>query len=208
MTIDAAILDGIAAIPDGITPSQTVGPFFAYVLTPHDYATRPLFSADLATPDAAGERVRIEGYVLDGDGEPIVDAMIEIWQADGEGRHADAIERPGQNSAFTGFGRTDVDSNGFFAFTTVKPGRVAGPDGTSQAPHLNVGIFARGLLKRLFTRAYFEGDAANATDPVLALVPEERRDTLIATRRERAGETVYSFDIRLQGEGETVFFDA
>lgn len=201
MTIDTAR-------PDGITPSQTVGPFFAYVLTPHEYATRPLFSADLATPDAAGERVRIEGYVIDGDGEPIIDAMIEVWQADGEGRYAGAVGRSGQNSAFTGFGRTDVDSNGFFAFTTVKPGGVAGPDGSCQAPHINVGIFARGLLKRLFTRVYFGGEAANAADPVLALVPEERRETLIATRRDRAGEAVYTFNIRLQGEGETVFFDA
>ncbi len=215
MTIDAATSelvaatsDVVGAIPDGITPSQTVGPFFAYVLTPHDYATRPLFSADLATPDAAGERVRVEGYVIDGDGEPIIDALIEVWQADGEGRHAGPVERSGQNTAFTGFGRTEVDSNGFFAFTTVKPGVVPGPDGSTQAPHLNVGIFARGLLKRLFTRAYFEGQATNATDPILALVPEARRDTLVATHRDRAGEAVYTFNIRLQGEGETVFFDA
>jgi protocatechuate 3,4-dioxygenase, alpha subunit len=193
--------------PGGVTPSQTVGPFFAYVLTPHEYATQPIFSNDLSTPDAAGQRVRIEGYVIDGDGEPIVDAMIEIWQADGEGRFAGA-RGAATNAAFKGFGRTDVDSNGFFSFSTVKPGEVAGPDGGVQAPHVNVGIFARGLLKRLFTRIYFEGEATNATDPVLALVPDSRRPTLVATRRERGDETVYTFNIRLQGEGETVFFDA
>ena len=195
--------------PDGITPSQTVGPFFAYVLTPHDYEAREIFSSELATDDAAGQRIRIEGYVLDGDGEPIIDAMLEIWQADGEGRFAGAVQPPGANTAFKGFGRTDVDSNGFYAFRTVKPGQVPGPNGRGlQAPHINLGIFARGLLKRLFTRIYFKGEAANDTDPVLALVPDDRRSTLIAARKERGGETVYTFNIRLQGDGETVFFDA
>ena len=198
-----------AGKPGGLTPSQTVGPFFAYVLTPHDYpeATRPLFSTEMATADSAGERIRIEGYVLDGDGEPIIDALIELWQADGEGRYAQAAPEPGRNAAFTGFGRADVDSNGFFAVSTVKPGSVPGPGGSRQAPHVNVGIFARGLLKRLFTRIYFEGEAGNEADPILALVPAERRSTLIARRIERGGEQVYSFTIRLQGEGETVFFE-
>ncbi|MDB5558585.1 MAG: protocatechuate 3,4-dioxygenase subunit alpha [Enterovirga sp.] len=194
--------------PDGITPSQTVGPFFAYVLTPHDYATRAIFSNDIATPDAVGAPIRVEGYVIDGDGEPIVDAMIEIWQADGEGRYASAAARRGANTAFEGFGRTDLDANGFYAFRTVKPGQVPGPSATRQAPHINVSIFARGLLKQLFTRIYFEGEPANATDPILALVPEDRRQTLIAARRERGSETVYTFNIRLQGEDETVFFES
>ena len=193
--------------PNGITPSQTVGPFFAYVLTPHDYGTREIFSNDLVTADAAGRPIRVEGYVMDGDGEPIIDAMIEIWQADGEGRYATAGSQPGSNTAFKGFGRTDLDSNGFFAFKTVMPGQAPGPDGSLQAPHINVGIFARGLLNRLFTRIYFEGEAANGADPVLSLVPEDRRPTLIATRRERGDETVYAFNIRLQGEDETVFFE-
>jgi protocatechuate 3,4-dioxygenase alpha subunit len=194
--------------PDGITPSQTVGPFFAYVLTPRDYGTRELFSAEVATPDAAGERIRIQGYVLDGDGEPIIDAMIEIWQADGEGRYVTVASQAGANTSFTGFGRNEVDSNGFFAFETVKPGQVAGPGGSNQAPHVNVGIFARGLLKRLFTRIYFEGEPANDTDPILQLVPEERRETLIARRGERGGDKpAYTFDVRLQGERETVFFE-
>lgn len=194
--------------PDGITPSQTVGPFFASVLTPHAYATRPVFSSDLATPDAAGERIRIEGCVRDGDGEPIPDAMIELWQADGDGRFPGRSPGGSSNAAFTGFGRSDVDPSGFYAFTTVRPGPAPGPEGGPQAPHVNVGIFARGLLKRLFTRIYFEDEAGNAADPILALVPAERRATLIATRRDRAGDTIYRFDIRLQGEGETVFFEA
>ncbi|WP_375461820.1 protocatechuate 3,4-dioxygenase subunit alpha [uncultured Enterovirga sp.] len=196
------------APPRGLTPSQTVGPFFAYVLTPKAYGYPEIVTHDLATPDAFGDRIRIEGYVIDGDGEPIVDAMLEIWQPDGQGRFAGSGEEVGQsNSAFTGFGRTEVDSNGFYGFMTVRPGEVSW-DGKPQAPHANVSIFARGLLKRLFTRIYFEGEAANADDPVLALVPEARRGTLIAKRRERGGDIVYSFDIRLQGEGETVFFEA
>lgn len=191
--------------PAGLTPSQTVGPFFAYMLTPHDYPTRAVFSNDLATPDAAGARVRVEGYVLDGDGAPIIDAVIELWQADGDGRY---VTQAGGNAAFTGFGRTDTDSNGFYSFSTVRPGRVAGPGGSLQAPHVNVGVFARGLLKRLFTRLYFEGEAGNEADPILALVPEARRGTLIAKRSERGADTVYTFNIRLQGDAdETVFFE-
>ena len=189
-----------------VTPSQTVGPFFAYALTPEGYATPAIFSNDLATEDSVGERIRIEGYVIDGDGEPIVDAMVELWQPDGRGRFATASERA--NGAFSGFGRTQVDSNGFFAFATVKPGAVAGPDGARQAPHIAVTIFARGLLRQLVTRIYFADEAANAVDPILSLVPAERRATLIAERRERGAAPVYTFNIRLQGEGETVFFEA
>jgi protocatechuate 3,4-dioxygenase alpha subunit len=193
--------------PDGLTPSQTVGPFFAYVLTPAAYDTPVLFEADIATPDAPGERIRIEGYVLDGDGEPIVDAMLEIWGADGEGRYPGAAaEEPGRNAAFRGFGRTEVDSNGFFAFTTVKPGPVPGPDGAMQAPHVSLGVFARGLLKRLSTRIYFEGEPGNEADPILSLVPSDRRRTLVAPRTNRGADAVYTFTLRLQGEDETVFF--
>lgn len=194
----------------GLTPSQTVGPFFAYVLTPHAYpeAARQIFSPEMATPDAIGHRIRIEGYVLDGDGEPVIDAMLELWQADGEGRIITSAPEPGRNAAFTGFGRSDVDSNGFFAFRTVRPGSVPGPNGSMQAPHILVGVFARGLLRRLVTRIYFDGEALNERDPILALVPPERRGTLIARKTERGGETVYTFNIRLQGDGETVFFQA
>ena len=194
--------------PDGITPSQTVGPFFHYALTPHAYHLRELFSAEIVTPDAVGERIRLEGYVMDGDGELIVDAALEIWQADGEGRYATASSTSGANAQFNGFGRTDLDSNGFFKFETVKPASVPGPNGTMQAPHINVTVFARGLLRHLFTRIYFADEAANGSDPILQLVPAERRSTLIATRRDRGAEPpAYTFNIRLQGEDETVFFD-
>jgi protocatechuate 3,4-dioxygenase alpha subunit len=196
-----------AAKPAGITPSQTVGPFFHYALTPKTYGRPELVNNQVATPDAAGERVRIEGYVIDGDGEPIIDAMLEIWQPDGEGRFASANgEVARANTGFTGFGRCEVDSNGFFSFDTVKPGAVPGPGGTMQAPHIDLGIFARGVLRRLFTRIYFSDEAANAGDAILSLVPEARRGTLVAERRERGGAVVYTFNIRLQGDGETVFF--
>ena len=187
----------------GITPSQTVGPFFAYCLTPAAYNYRQIFSNDLTRDGAAGERIRIAGRVLDGDGAPVRDAMIEIWQADAEGRYPQPAS--GANVAFQGFGRTECDGEGRFSFTTVKPGPVPGPNGGEQAPHINVGLFARGVLRRLFTRIYFEDEAANAADPILALVPEDARSTLIARR---TGAGTYSFDIRLQGDGETVFFEA
>ena len=191
----------------GLTPSQTVGPFFHYCLTPNAYGYAEVVTDDLLTEDAAGERIRIEGRVFDGDGQPITDAMIEIWQADGEGRYASPADtRVRPNTRFKGFGRSACNSEGRYRFTTVKPGSVPGPDGRAQAPHVNVGIFARGLLKRLFTRIYFADEAANAGDPILALVPEDARATLIARRRD--GEPTYTFDIHLQGKNETVFFDA
>ena len=202
---------------DGITPSQTVGPFFAYCLTPEDYDFRPLFSADLTRPDLAGERIRIEGRVTDGDGAPVPDAVIEIWQADAEGRYAHPADtRPKANTGFIGFGRSPTDADGVYRFSTVKPGPVPGPGGTTQAPHINVTVLARGLLTHQITRLYFADEASTAHDPVLALVPDEAgRKTLIAHKVAGGGETTYRFDIRLQGDGnadgngdgETVFFE-
>jgi protocatechuate 3,4-dioxygenase, alpha subunit len=193
----------------GITPSQTVGPFFHYSLTPKAYGYAEIVTNDLLTEDAAGERIRIEGRVFDGDGQPVTDAMIEIWQADGEGRYASPADgRARPNTRFKGFGRSDCDGEGRYGFTTVKPGLVPGPNGGTQAPHINVGVFARGLLNRLFTRIYFEGEAGNTSDPILALVPEDARATLIARRTGQGGEPTYTFDIHLQGKNETVFFDA
>jgi protocatechuate 3,4-dioxygenase alpha subunit len=196
------------ARPDGITPSQTVGPFFSYALTPTGrYAIADLAGNDLVTDDAAGARIRIAGRLIDGDGAPVADAMIEIWHADGEGRypgHDPALS----NARFKGFGRSETDREGAFSFRTVKPATVPGPDGGRQAPHVNVGVFARGILRRLFTRLYFDDEAGNASDPILALVPADRRGTLIARRETGSGEPVYRLDIRLQGEGETVFFEA
>ena len=192
----------------GITPSQTVGPFFAYCLTPRDYGYPEIFSNDIATDDAQGQRIRIEGRVLDGDGQPVSDAMIEIWQADGQGRYVQAAEAAARpNTAFKGFGRSDTDAEGRYSFTTVKPGAVAGPNGAMQAPHINVSVFARGLLRHLFTRIYFEGEAANARDPILALVPQDARATLVARRAGEGGTVTFRFDIRLQGENETAFFE-
>lgn len=187
----------------GISPSQTVGPFFSFGLTPDKGAA---FSNDLADASVAGERVRIQGRLTDGDGAPIGDAIIEIWQTDAEGRYAHPRDpRGGSNSRFTGFGRTAVDSGGAYSFTTIKPGAVPGPGGVSQAPHLSVSIFARGFLNRLHTRIYFADEAANAHDPVLALLPDFARDTLIATLEADGG---YRFDIRVQGDRETVFFES
>ena len=193
----------------GITPSQTVGPFFAYCLTPRGYDFPELVTDDLLTEDASGERIRIEGTVLDGDGQPVTDAMIEIWQADAQGRYAHPADRRAvPNARFKGFGRAGTDGEGRYGFTTVKPGPVPGPDGRLQAPHINVHVFARGVLRHMMTRIYFADEPANDADPILALVPPERRGTLVARRDGQAGEPTYRFDIRLQGEDETVFFEA
>ena len=190
------------------TPSQTIGPYLHIVLTPADYKFCEVFSASLADAGMPGTHIRIEGRILDGEGNVAPDAMVEIWQADHQGRYAHPADgRPLASNSFRGFGRCATGKDGGFAFATVKPGTVPGPDGTTQAPHINVGIFSRGLLKRLFTRIYFAGEAANASDPILALVPADRRETLIA-KPDPAKPGLYRFDIRLQGAGETVFFDA
>ena len=190
------------------TPSQTVGPFLHIGLVPGAYGVREVFSAIVADPGIPGTHIRIEGRILDGEGNVAPDAMVEIWQADNQGRYAHPADgRPLTSNSFRGFGRCATDKAGSFTFATIKPGSVPGPGGTTQAPHINVGIFSRGLLKRLFTRIYFAGDPANAADPILALVPADRRDTLMA-KPDPAKPGLYRFDIRLQGAGETVFFDA
>jgi protocatechuate 3,4-dioxygenase alpha subunit len=197
-----------------ITPSQTVGPFFAYGLTPKGrcqwdpnghYSWKETVGDNLITPDATGQKIRIEGQIVDGDGVPINDAMIEIWQADAQGRYAsprDSRARP--NTQFKGFGRSATDKNGMFGFATVKPGAVPGPKGATQAPHVVIAIYSRGMLRQVYTRLYFADEAAaNEADPVLKLVPTDRRGTLIAKKQGDA----YRFDIRMQGENETVFFE-
>jgi protocatechuate 3,4-dioxygenase, alpha subunit len=193
----------------GITPSQTVGPFFKYGLTPDGkYDWNDAFTANLVTPDTSGERLRVEGRVFDGEGQPVPDAMLEIWQADSQGRFADPQDKRAlPNAKFRGFGRCGTDANGGYAFDTIKPGSVPDPDGKPQAPHLVLAVFARGMLRHLYTRIYFGDEKSNASDPVLALVPTERRATLIADREAGGGNAVYKLDLRLQGDGETVFFD-
>jgi protocatechuate 3,4-dioxygenase alpha subunit len=183
----------------GLTPSQTAGPFFALGLIDARWEVE----IDPATP---GRRIRIEGRVLDGDGAPVIDALVESWQADASGiyRHPRTmVDHALPNDSFTGFARVATDAEGCFAWRTIMPGPVSEPDGLRHAPHIDLGIFARGLLNRLHTRLYFPQEALNARDPVLALVPPERRATLIAMS---TGVDRYGFDIRLRGAGETVFF--
>ena len=191
----------------GLTPSQTVGPFFKYGLTPNgQYDWNDAFTGNLVTPETSGERIHLEGRVFDGDGVPVPDCMLEIWQADAQGRFADPQdERALPNTTFRGFGRCGSDANGAYGFDTIMPGQVADPDGKPQAPHILLAIFGRGMLRHLYTRVYFSDAAANAADPVLALVPADRRATLIATRQ--SGNGVYQLDLHLQGDSETVFFD-
>ena len=183
--------------------SQTVGPFFNFALTTNSALGM------LAGEGAEGERIQLAFRVVDGDGAPTPgDAMIELWQADARGCYAHALDaRAGERDPnFYGFGRLETNASGECVFETVKPGPVPDSGGGTQAPHINVVVLARGLLKQLHTRVYFAGEPANAHDPVLALVPEERRGTLLA--RPVAGQpNTWSIEIRLQGEAETVFFD-
>jgi protocatechuate 3,4-dioxygenase, alpha subunit len=191
----------------GVTPSQTVGPFFKYGLTPNgQYDWNDAFTANLVTPDTSGDRIRIEGRVFDGDGALVPDCMLEVWQADSQGRFADPQDKRAlPNTGFRGFGRCGTDANGAYAFDTIMPGQVGDPDGKPQAPHILLAVFGRGMLRHLYTRIYFGGELANDADPVLALVPPDRRATLIAARE--PGAAVYRLDLRLQGDNETVFFD-
>jgi len=186
------------------TPSQTAGPYFHLGLT----SKRSV--SCMAGPKAKGERLRILFRVHDGNNQPVPDAMIEIWQANAEGKykHPDDQQDKLEDPELSGFGRMETDQNGACIFETIKPGCVpaSDDDATMQAPHLNVSVFGRGILKRLAARVYFAGDPANDIDPVLALVPNERRHTLFAQPvPEGKGEWV--FNLHLCGEDETVFFE-
>jgi protocatechuate 3,4-dioxygenase alpha subunit len=179
--------------------SQTIGPYLRIGL-------EWMVIEDLAPKGVAGERVSIEGRVVDGDGKPVNDAAVEIWQANGQGKYAspeDPQDKP-LEAGFRGYGRSLTDDEGVFRFRTIKPGRVPGPDGKLQAPHIVVTVFMRGLLKQLVTRMYFPDDPANAEDPVLSLVPAERRPTLVARKR---GDGTLEWNLVLQGKNETVFFE-
>lgn len=194
---------------DGLTPSQTVGPYFKYGLTPNgDYAWSDAFTSNLAVSDVPGERIRIEGTVFDGDDLPVQDCMLEIWQADSQGRFSTSQDMRILSSAgFKGFGRCGTDAQGRFSFDTIKPGSVPDADGEPQAPHIAIAVFARGMLRHLYSRVYFADEKANANDAVLSGISVARRSTLIAEREQFGSRTTYRFDVRLQGDLETVFFD-
>jgi protocatechuate 3,4-dioxygenase alpha subunit len=193
------------------TASQTIGPFFAVCLTPDD-ATAAIAGADLLTGGGDGDAIVITGRVLDGAGEPVADAMVEIWQANAAGRYAhpqdDRDDLP-LTPGFTGFGRTRTDGEGGYRFQTMKPGRVPGAGNVLQAPHVAIIVMARGMTTHAVTRAYFADEAeANAEDPVLGLIDAARRKTLIAATASAVdGIPIFRFDIHLQGAAETVFFD-
>jgi protocatechuate 3,4-dioxygenase, alpha subunit len=176
------------------TPGQTVGPFFAYALP---YAG----SGDLVPPGRPGA-IQLHGVVRDGAGSPIPDALVEIWQADADGRvprQAGSLHRDGY--PFTGWGRAATDNAGHYSFTTLEPGATD----AGRAPYFALTVFARGLLDRLFTRAYLPDHPALSTDPLLASLPADRRATLVARREHAGGDAGLVFDVTLQGERETVF---
>lgn len=193
--------------------SQTAGPYVHIGLAPWAAGFQPYeheLGRDIAGPEAAGERIRVEGVVLDGTGTPARDALIEIWQANAAGLYPGGPGSEAVEPGFRGWGRAVPDfETGVWSVETVKPGPVAGRRGHPQAPHLSLWIVARGINVGLHTRLYFSDEAeANAKDPVLNLIEAaHRRETLIAARREEGGAAVYRLDIRLQGEGETVFLD-
>ena len=197
------------------SPSQTAGPYVHIGTNPNWVEITGVWKEDLGLaivgPDTKGERVVVEGGVIDGNGDPVLDALVEIWQADADGLYNSPQEARGKSDPdFIGWARQPTDAKtGGFRFETVRPGSVPFPDGRPMAPHITVWIVARGVNIGLQTRLYF-GDAAeaNAADPVLARVPPSRRATLIAERSgEVEGVPVFTFDIKLQGEDETVFFD-
>lgn len=188
------------------TTSQTVGPFFSIGLAWQN-------AENLAAPEVFGERFEISGRMLDGDGQPVPDGILEIWQANTQGKYAHPEDTQGKliETGFTGYGRIPTDDQGRFRFTTIKPGQVPGPDGPSgektlQAPHIVVSVFARGLLRRLVTRIYFPDEPSNAADFALNLVDPFRRSTLLAKKVDgRLG--VLEWNVVLQGPEETAFFD-
>jgi protocatechuate 3,4-dioxygenase alpha subunit len=188
------------------TPSQTVGPFFAYSLTAaqYGYNYNSIVSGSLINEDTEGERTYIVGTVFDGGDAPVLDALIELWQADVKGNYR--LVNSQRKDGFTGFGRlgTGTRTDCGFRFTTIKPGS----PGKSIAPHINIVLFMRGSLHQLYTRLYFSDEAeANKKDETLNMVPEERRHTLIARQVKNQGLTEYHFDIHMQGKDETVFFE-
>jgi protocatechuate 3,4-dioxygenase, alpha subunit len=205
---------GLSYLPE--TPSQTAGPYVHIGLIPAQAGFEIFannFTGDIAAPGVMGERIVIEGHVFDGAGHAAKDVLIETWQANAAGRYNHPADRQDKalDSSFRGWARTGTDfETGIYTIRTIKPGSVAGRRGRkAMAPHVNVWIAARGINIGLATRMYFgDEDAANSEDPVLNIIEQpERRKTLIAPKSVRDGRTIYTFDIYLQGERETVFFD-
>ncbi|MBY5164254.1 protocatechuate 3,4-dioxygenase subunit alpha [Salsipaludibacter albus] len=189
------------------TPSQTVGPFFGMALGREGDEV-------LVDDDTPGERIRLEGRLLDGNGDPVEDGLVELWQADASGRYRHPLDdwdpppSTGDARGFTGFGRCPTAfETGAWAFDTIRPGAVADPAGGMQAPHLNLVVQARGMLDALFTRVYLDDEPANEADRVLQSVPAERRATLVATRQDGDDPPTFVLDLHLQGPDETVFLD-
>jgi protocatechuate 3,4-dioxygenase alpha subunit len=203
----------------GQTPGQTLGPFFQQGLLRTGAVFQvpglcndasDVFDHVLVQPATFGERIVIEGVVYDGLEQPIGDALLELWQANAHGRYHHPLDVSGReiDPAFRGYGRAATDPRGGYGFRSIKPGPVAGPGGSTQAPHLNLVLGARGMTRHAFTRIYFDGDPRLVGDPILSLVPEQRRSSLLAKATgQRDGATSYRFDIHLQGENETVFFE-
>ena len=192
------------------TPSQTIGPFFSYGLTPKQAGYNKLSSlasSSLVTKSTIGAQIRIEGTIFDGVGDIVSDAMVEIWQADSQGRYQNQLGIKGIETSFLNFGRCDtgVNAQNKFIFETVKPGQIS----TKTAPHINLVIFMRGLLSHVFTRIYFSDEKnSNLLDETLLTIPAYRQETLIAKKLHGKSTSIYEFNIHLQGEKETVFFDA
>ena len=185
-----------------VTPSQTIGPFYWGTIV-------KAYRADLAPPGVAGERIELALTLHDANGAIVPDGLFEIWQANSHGRYNHPLDQRDLplDPAFTGFGRAGSDDEGRYWFETIKPGPVPYVDDRMQAPHLSVTVMSRGMLNHAITRLYFADDPANDADPVLELVPVNRRQTLLAQRDDLNGGAVYRFDIVLQGRGETVFFN-
>lgn len=188
------------------TPSQTIGPFFAHGLTPEQYrySFTSIAQSNMVDSTVEGEHVIIRGKVFDGEGNAVNDAMLEFWQCNEKGLYVQEEQKPHQ-AGFMGFARTGTGTREDYSFEvkTIKPASIHG-----QAPHINVIVFMRGALNHQYTRIYFsDEETLNEHDPILRLVPKDRRRTLFASREEKNGMTIYHFDIHMQGENETVFFD-
>ena len=193
------------------TASNTIGPFFHHILTPEGHGKTGITDNKLAGKKTKGERIRVEGRILDADGKPLRAAMLEIWQANAAGRYNSPVDDRDEaqlDKKFSGFGRVSSGRKGKFEFETIKPGAVPSSGNALQAPHINLTLFAAAIHSHLFTRLYFSDETeANDIDPVLTSVGEDRRGTLIAKRKKTKNGIVYRFDVKLGGDGETVFFD-